>query len=136
MGPLSPSGLSASETREHPGVTVPYPLPKRCTDLGGKRLRLPEQHGVVQERESLGLWLWLPEEAGQMHTPSMNSREGAALHHRPDKRVSSGQATTPALEPAEQEKGTGSMFRDPQGRRGRVGDCDRRKGIVCLRGCA
>lgn len=72
-----------------------------------------------------------------MHTPSMNSREGAALHQGSDKRViGSGQATTPALEPAEQEKETGSMFRDPQGRRGRLEDCDRRKGIVCLPGCA
>lgn len=130
MGPLSLRDQGA------PRGHGPYPLPRRCTDLGGRRLRLTEQQGVVQERESLSLWLWLPEEAGQMDTPSMNSREGADLHQGSDKRVSSGQATTPALEPAEQEKGTGSMFRDPQGRRGGVGDCDRRKGIVCLPGCA
>ena len=71
-----------------------------------------------------------------MHTPSMNSREGVALDQGSDRRVSSGQATTPALGPAEQEKGTGSMFRDPQGRRGGVGVCDWKKGIVCLPGCA
>lgn len=71
-----------------------------------------------------------------MHTPSMNSREGAALHQGSDKGVSSGKATTPALEPAEQEKGTGTVFRDPQGRRGGAVDCDRRKGVVCLPGCA